>query len=108
MDAYEKHQWMHLDSIDNIDPKGSNPRSIRRGHVARLKDKRKRYWNNWFWKEGKEGADKSLGRLIHTPALCSCPSCGNPRKHFHQRTIHEISFDQLYSKELFRISHQNR
>lgn len=35
-----------------------------------------------------------IGALATTPAPCSCPACGNPRKHFGTRTIQEISFDQ--------------
>lgn len=42
----------------------------------------------------------SLGILYHTPKRCSCPSCGNPRKHFNEKTIHETSFDELFQLEL--------
>ena len=30
------------------------------------------------------------GKLANHLAICSCPICGNPRRHFGQRTIQEI------------------
>jgi len=33
--------------------------------------------------------EKSVGKALHTPAMCSCPMCGNPRKYFGERTIQE-------------------
>lgn len=38
---------------------------------------------------------KSIGKALHTPASCSCPMCGNPRKHFGERTIQERREMQL-------------
>lgn len=50
-------------------------RAIRRHHAARLKRARRFYF----------GYDNSrdprrLGMLLHTPTLCSCWMCGNPRQ----------------------------
>lgn len=59
-------------------------RGERKAQEERLKKARKRYWglvNN-------ESA-KSIGILLHTPKVCSCPMCGNPRKYFGKKTIQE-------------------
>lgn len=53
-------------------------RALRRHHTERLKRKRAGYFF------GKAGV-----KVFHTPALCSCPMCGNPRKWFGERTIQE-------------------
>jgi len=41
----------------------------------------------------------TLDRLSHTHAdnlkKCSCSSCGNPRKHFDEKTIQEKVFDSI-------------
>lgn len=60
-------------------------RAERRHEAARLKKNRR-----WYW--GRDiGEDSRLrGKLLHTPALCSCPLCGNPRKYFGHRTIQEL------------------
>ena len=33
-------------------------------------------------------------RLYHTRTLCSCPMCGNPRRHFGQKTVQERRDDE--------------
>lgn len=35
------------------------------------------------------------GLAYHTRALCSCPMCGNARRHFGELTIHEKSSIEL-------------
>ena len=37
---------------------------------------------------------------------CSCPMCGNPRKHFDEKTKAEILFDQKYREELENVKGQ--
>jgi hypothetical protein len=32
-------------------------------------------------------------KLLNNRSTCSCPWCGNPRRHFHQRTRKEIISD---------------
>lgn len=58
-------------------------RAERRHQDQRLKDRRLRYWS-----VGNK-TERTLGMLLHSPALCSCWMCGNPRKFFGQRTIKE-------------------
>ena len=31
--------------------------------------------------------------LIHTRVACSCPDCGNQRRHFGRRTVQELKSD---------------
>lgn len=65
-------------------------RSKRRAHRERLKRARR-----WRW--GRD--DLSLHPLwwaqaVTTPAACSCPMCGNPRKWFGEQTVPERRFWQ--------------
>ena len=63
-------------------------RAIRRHHYQRLKKKRQHYWQ---WPTDNQllvGA--SLGICVNTPASCSASCCGNPRRHFGEKTIQEI------------------
>ncbi len=67
-------------------------RAIRLHHIERLKHNRKNYYGH-HRVYGKEGithmSAKELNRVVFTPALCSCPKCGNPRKFFGELTIQE-------------------
>ena len=49
---------------------------------------RKNFQNHW-----RDGLDIArIGIRAHSPAICSCHACGNPRKHWKQRTIQELRF----------------
>lgn len=69
-------------------------KAIRRSHDARLKKARKGYWSM----SNLEGS--ALGKVLHTPAICSCYMCGNPRKFLKAKSLKEISFDMLTKSEL--------
>ncbi len=75
-------------------------RAQRRHDAARLKHNRKNYWYNGK-SYGREGlsrmSEKQLGQVVQHPQVCSCPMCGNPRKHFGERTIQERRAMQLES-----------
>lgn len=62
-------------------------RAERRHHAERLRAKRKNYL-------GGNNDDKRLGKLVHTATACSCYMCGNPRRHFNERTIQEKRHEQ--------------
>lgn len=71
-------------------------RAERRAQVARLKQKRKFYFGGGFDNETISGYNqhiplegRQLGRVVQYPAMCSCPMCGNSRRHFGERTIQE-------------------
>ena len=64
-------------------------RSERRHHTERLKKKRRIHW-------GRELSDKELGEVVNTPTPCSCPLCGNPRRHFGAKTVQEKRAEEEY------------
>jgi len=66
-------------------------RSFRRHHLERLKKKRSKYHGGWAG-----SSDRTLGLILTTPKPCSCYMCGNPRKHFGERTRQEMLSDQLF------------
>lgn len=57
-------------------------RSERRHHIERLKEARKRYWSR-----PSPMTDKDLGSVVQHPQACSCPGCGNPRRHFGNSAV---------------------
>ena len=64
-------------------------RSWRRAQRERLKHKRKHYWM------GHAGSDdRMLGIVVDTPRPCSCIMCGNPRRHFGQRSVQELRMER--------------
>lgn len=76
-------------------------RAVRRHHVARLKKSRASYWSA----RHKPNSPEQLGKLVQTPAICSCPMCGNPRKYrdlathqeqaMLQEGLHRVEDDEL-------------
>lgn len=56
-------------------------RAIRRHHYNRLKRGRARYHGGY--------APQYAGFYANTPKPCSCYACGNPRRHFGQKTVQE-------------------
>ena len=42
---------------------------------------------------------KFIGRIAHTPHSCSCTCCGNPRKHFKEKTLPERRIDDIIKEE---------
>jgi hypothetical protein len=78
----------------------------------RFQERKKKRWvhkhfkNHWLG--GITPAD--VGIRAHSPAICSCLVCGNPRKHWKQRTIQELRIidaqavsleDIAFNKEIF-------
>lgn len=64
-------------------------RATRRHHIARLKKHRASYFVVSWWDDQYKA--KRLGRIVQYPKMCSCASCGNPRKWDKQeRTIREL------------------
>jgi len=59
-------------------------RSRRRHNRERMRKRNRRNYPNWpdAWKFGD------------TRKVCSCPMCGNPRRHFHESTVQERRQEQ--------------
>jgi rubrerythrin len=64
-------------------------RAERRHHNKRIKKNRRIHW-------GRKLNEKELGSVVDTPTPCSCPMCGNPRRHFGTKTVQEIRAEQEY------------
>lgn len=65
-------------------------RAWRRHQRERIKNKRIRQINSWWFGERVVDDPKFVGMMIDTPHPCSGPCCGNPRKHFGLLTRQEI------------------
>lgn len=65
--------------------------SENRHHENRLKNKTKKIISKWF---SKEPTEKQIGQnySVHSSG-CSCKFCGNPRRHFDDKTIQEKRFE---------------
>lgn len=46
------------------------------------------------------GVDSHLGLYRKTKVPCSCDCCGNPRKHFGEKTIQERKADEDFNQQL--------
>ena len=60
-------------------------RAIRRHHYQRLKRKRYQWWDG-------DIDNETAAFLVNTPTPCSCFACGNPRRHFGEKTRQEIAY----------------
>jgi hypothetical protein len=80
-------------------------RAQRRHDYRRLQKKRDRHWgygkNGW---RDSRMPHRMKGMVANTPALCSCPMCGNPRHNGwdtnEKRTIQERKFDEVWEYEI--------
>ena len=68
-------------------------RAGRRHHAQRLKNNRRFYYGRDLAYDPRE-----LGRTVNTATRCSRPACGNPRKHFGERTIQELRVLQRHAE----------
>lgn len=59
-------------------------RAQRRHHTQRIKDRVKRGEIRLM-----QNTDKGAGLYANHGAACSCPACGNPRRHFGELTLQE-------------------
>lgn len=73
---------------------GKKSRAERRHHHNRMIDKVKSF--HWFksWGLTEEDVDYKCKRMAETRKPCSCYMCGNPRKHWKDKTIQEHRFDE--------------
>tara|TARA_B100001013_G_C24610413_1_gene442913 strand:+ start:1335 stop:1544 length:210 start_codon:yes stop_codon:yes gene_type:complete len=54
-----------------------------------FKKKRDVFKTYYKWWRG-DRSPRIIGIRSHTPTLCSCWMCGNPRKYFNAKTIQEM------------------
>ena len=62
----------------------------RRHQEEKKKSKIQKIFNfgNW-WSLNDDDSKRLIGVRAHSPKLCSCWMCGNPRKYFNEKTIQE-------------------
>jgi hypothetical protein len=77
-------------------------RALRRHHFNRMKRK---YLKQKFWFFSPD--DRIIGITARTPAQCSCYMCGNPRKHYKEKTIQEKIADERYESEKMNNEENN-
>lgn len=70
-------------------------RGERRHQEERIKKARSSYDAVGDTYGGARKNPVAVGKVCKTPAPCSCYMCGNPRKHFGERSIHEKSDEQF-------------
>ena len=75
---------------------GKKSRAERRHHHNRMIDKVKKFdWLSpkyWFWTE--EERQLHIKKMAETRKPCSCYMCGNPRKHWKDKTMQEHRFEE--------------
>ncbi|EGQ60392.1 hypothetical protein GGI1_00135 [Acidithiobacillus sp. GGI-221] len=67
-------------------------RAMRRHHRYRLYHNRRFHWGRDLAESDEN--PKTRGRVVNTPTPCSCWMCGNPRRHFGEKTLQELRQDE--------------
>lgn len=70
--------------------------AYRRNQKKKSKCKAKKIAKEWR----VNPSPKRIGMISSTPKSCSCHMCGNPRKHWKQKTIQEIKADEAFHVNL--------
>lgn len=72
-------------------------------------EKKKKNWARKAWKEwhSTDPSGKQIGHLAHSPAMCSCHMCGNPRKYFNEKTMQERRQDHALVAQLAEATDSN-
>ena len=71
---------------------------MRNRAFRRFQELKKKQWVQKLFSKhrARDLTDADVGVYAHTPALCSCYMCGNPRKWWDQKTIQEKKMDDFY------------
>lgn len=72
-------------------------RAFRRSQEQKKKQWVREHFHN-YWLNGLD--DAKVGIRAHTPHICSCYICGNPRKHWKQKTLQELKADDALIGQL--------
>ena len=74
----------------------SKTRAERRHHHQRMLDRVKSF--HWlkkkFWNGSEDERELHLKKIAETRHPCSCHMCGNPRKHWKDKTMQEHRFEE--------------
>ncbi len=68
---------------------------MRSRDFRRFQEQKKKSWVYKYFKSHWLGeiTPATAGIRAHTPAICSCHMCGNPRKHWKEKTMQEKRMD---------------
>jgi|TARA_B110000285_G_scaffold201159_1_gene235584 hypothetical protein len=72
-------------------------RDYRRHQEEKKKSKVLKSHDTWWWPE-EPPSKRMIGKKAHTPAMCSCHMCGNPRKYWKEKTLQE-KISEIKQKE---------
>ena len=75
---------------------GKKSRAERRHHHQRMIDRVKEFWflkADQYWGT-EEKRQKHIRKMAETRKPCSCYMCGNPRKHWKDKTMQEHRFEE--------------
>ncbi|MDE0723866.1 MAG: hypothetical protein OSB62_04110 [Alphaproteobacteria bacterium] len=80
----------------------SRNRAQRRHNTAKYKAKAVRRENAVHLDARRALSSRDIGILANNATLCSCPMCGNPRKHFGNasQTLQEIRANDSFADAL--------
>lgn len=62
----------------------------------RFQELKKKKWVQKVFAKWRPLDESNVGILACTPQLCSCYMCGNPRKHWNEKTMQEKRMDEYY------------
>lgn len=80
---------------------GKKSRAERRHNHERMIDKVKNfYWlqSDKYW-GSEEKRQRHIRKMAETRKPCSCHMCGNPRKHWKDKTMQEKRFEEYGNNE---------
>lgn len=76
-------------------------RGFRLHQERKRKRKIRKRLEDRMWKAEPTDRDVGVQYSVHD-ADCSCPMCGNPRRHLSQRTLKEQSADESYNEQMLK------
>lgn len=85
--------------MPKFSPQSAEARALRRHHLQRLKAIRQFYRTQGRGQDPASGTGKPLGKVLATPAPCSCALCGNPRRYFGETTLQERRSDEALRRD---------
>lgn len=84
-------------------------RALRRHHSRRMEQRARnkfRYSSHFYW-DNEERFEHFVRTHANNMQICSCPSCGNPRKHFSQLTIQEKKHELSIKEQINEYFNEN-
>jgi len=74
--------------------------AYRRAQAEKRKRRARRIISRWFYGHDLADDERFVGIMATTPCRCSCPFCGNERRHFGKRTREEVAANIVFTEML--------